>query len=171
MTVSLCGGVDLDFSSFENVLPTRQENKLKEAWRSRLLQVPGGPGHVRRLIDVLRDCCADCKTMPLLAQVVHRLSQKIEVLMSKRLFEEDHPRNKTSRVGLSWKDASSADYNWVSKLPQYILKGVESTEFDLDLAFSTDKAWVGGLPLQDTTFLTQAGVAIIAIPQVSALDC
>ena len=45
-------------------------------------------------------------------------------------------------------DAVAGGFDWEPKLPLYQLSGIQATELDAICSFATDKAWVGGLPLQ-----------------------
>lgn len=119
------------------------------------------------LMHLLEHTAGEAKLSALVCQIIHRISVRFELLCAKRVQAPQHPRNTPqNKIEVSWSDSCPADYDWVAKLPSYLLGGVSATEMDQELSLSTDKAWVGGLPIQNTSFLTQAGVAIIGIPVV-----
>ena len=93
------------------------------------------------------------------------MSLRIDILLAKRLSSGGLAKKSTTGpFHAMWSDSSLEEFDWVAKLPQYLLVGVQATERDLECCFATDKAWVGGLPIQNTTFLTHAGIAIVGIP-------
>lgn len=171
MLLCVRGGEVLDYSSLELACVAGEATKVQKQWLHRLRSLydgrPGDYNHEVPLVRFLEQTVGEAKVASLVSQVVHRLSLRIEGLIAKRLQTAGHARSAgNSRIEVSWEDGSAADYDWVAKLPAYLLAGVVATEMDQEISLSTDKAWVGGLPIQNTSFLTQAGVAIIGIPVV-----
>lgn len=170
MKLRLCGGELLDYSALEAMEGDGDVGKTRKQWLHRLHSLhTGAPARHTSEISVwllLQQAAGEAKLASFVSQVIHRLASRIEVLIARRLQTAQHPRYGKSRVELSWKDSSPADFDWVANLPAYLLAGVAATEFGQEISVSTDKAWVGGMPIQNTSFLTQAGVAIIGIPVV-----
>ena len=52
------------------------------------------------------------------------------------------------------------------RLLQYVLAGQQVQEKHTSFSYATDKAWVGGLPLQATVATVSSGYAILACPAV-----
>lgn len=171
VVLSLQGGDMLDFSQLVVESGGRAQEKIRKQWLHRLRSMAASSGEygVDRvsLLDLLQHTAGEAKLAALVCQIIHRISRRFEALVAHRIQTAGHPRNTPQhKLEVSWADASPADFDWVAKLPAYLLGGVAATELDQELSLSTDKAWVGGLPIQNTSFLTQAGVAIVGIPVV-----
>jgi hypothetical protein len=137
---------------------------LKKWWKGLGLTVQDAP-LVMSLLDFLKAIVKSADSKSLMAQVLFGLSHRIEKAFAASLA---HAGSEQSGDGphTSWSDTKAGDYDWLAKLPQYIANGVASTQYDLDCIYSTDKAWVGGLPMSNTSFRSSTGELFIAAPLV-----
>jgi hypothetical protein len=158
--------------SFEELDPDRHPTigdplaarTLKKWWKVVGPNDPNAPP-VLSVLQFLKAIARSNDSKSLFAQVLYGLSHRIEKAFAISLAPGgivqggDGPQT-------SWSDTKAGNYDWMAKLPQYISNGVSSTRYDLDCIYSTDKAWVGGLPMANTSFRASGGELFIAAPLV-----
>ena len=140
---------------------------IASEWMSALFPLGVGSDSVIHVVDLFKGCCNRKCLQPLFAQVLLGICKGIDKICG----QDSHIRKRGSdgcRFSFQWLDGFHTDGDSKSVAPiiaQYVHNGVQVHGTYLVYSISTDKAWVNGLPLQNSIVGNPDNFVSLSTPQ------